>query len=60
MRFHPWESFVEELTCVMAEVGSERARDLVVGSDVGFDDRGVHRLKGIDGEWQLLAVRPPD
>jgi len=29
-----------------------------VGSDVGFDDRGMHHLKGIDGEWELLAVRP--
>ncbi len=36
---------------------SRTVRDLVVGSDVGFDDRGVHRLKGIEGEWQLLAVR---
>jgi len=47
----------------MAEAGggeilvSRTVRDLVVGSDVGFEDRGVHRLKGIDGEWQLLAVR---
>jgi hypothetical protein len=22
-----------------------------------FEDRGMHRLRGIDGEWQLLAVR---
>jgi class 3 adenylate cyclase len=30
--------------------------DLVVGSDLRFDDRGEHRLKGIDGEWRLFAV----
>ena len=36
---------------------SRTVRDLVVGSDVGFDGRGVHHLKGIDGEWELLAVR---
>jgi hypothetical protein len=32
-------------------------RDLVVGSGLGFDDRGTHALKGVPGEWQLLAVR---
>ena len=31
-------------------------RDLVTGSGVEFDDRGSHELKGIPGEWQLLAV----
>jgi class 3 adenylate cyclase len=31
-------------------------RDLVTGSGVEFDDRGSHKLKGIPGEWQLLAV----
>ena len=39
---------------------SRTVRDLVVGSDLSFEDRGIHRLKGIDGEWQLLAVRAPD
>jgi class 3 adenylate cyclase len=38
---------------------SRTVRDLVVGSDLLFEDRGTHQLKGIDGEWQLLAVRPP-
>jgi pimeloyl-ACP methyl ester carboxylesterase len=33
-------------------------RDLVVGSDIEFTDRGSHTLKGIPGEWQLLAVTP--
>ncbi|HUB74881.1 MAG TPA: adenylate/guanylate cyclase domain-containing protein [Solirubrobacteraceae bacterium] len=31
-------------------------RDLVAGSDIEFDDRGAHALKGIPGDWQLLAV----
>jgi class 3 adenylate cyclase len=50
---------------IMAEAGvgeilvSRTVRDLVVGSDLSFEDRGTHRLKGIDGEWQLLAVSPP-
>jgi class 3 adenylate cyclase len=33
-------------------------RDLVVGSGIAFDDRGRHTLKGVPGEWQLLAVVP--
>jgi hypothetical protein len=32
-------------------------KDLVLGSDLAFEDRGAHRLNGIDGEWQPLAVR---
>jgi class 3 adenylate cyclase len=31
-------------------------RDLVTGSGVEFHDRGRHSLRGIPGEWQLLAV----
>ena len=35
---------------------SSTVRDLVVGSGIGFDDRGVHVLKGVPGQWQLLTV----
>jgi class 3 adenylate cyclase/predicted alpha/beta hydrolase len=35
---------------------SRTVKDLVVGSRIGFADRGVHRLKGVDDDWQLLAV----
>jgi class 3 adenylate cyclase len=31
-------------------------RDLLLGSEFKFEDRGRHRLKGIDGEWLLFAV----
>lgn len=31
-------------------------RDLVAGSDIEFTDRGSHALKGIPGEWKVLAV----
>ena len=31
-------------------------RDLVAGSGIDFVDRGRHALKGIPGEWQVLAV----
>jgi hypothetical protein len=27
-----------------------------VGSGIRFEDRGVHVLKGVPGEWQLYAV----
>ena len=30
--------------------------DLVAGSGLSFDDRGVRALKGIPGEWRLFAV----
>lgn len=29
---------------------------LVLGSGIGFADRGRHRLKGVPDEWQLFAV----
>ena len=31
--------------------------DLVAGSGLAFEDRGVHELKGIQGMWGLFAVR---
>jgi class 3 adenylate cyclase len=31
-------------------------RDLVNGSGIEFKDRGLHTLKGVPGEWQVLAV----
>ena len=34
-------------------------KDLVVGSDLAFQDRGVHSLKGIEEAWHLYAVTPP-
>jgi class 3 adenylate cyclase/pimeloyl-ACP methyl ester carboxylesterase len=30
--------------------------DLVVGSGIEFYDRGTHELRGVPGEWRLLAV----
>jgi pimeloyl-ACP methyl ester carboxylesterase len=35
---------------------SSVVRDLVLGSPLEFEDRGRHQLKGVPGEWQLLAV----
>jgi class 3 adenylate cyclase/tetratricopeptide (TPR) repeat protein len=47
---------------VMAQAGpddimvSSTVRDLVAGSGIEFADRGDHQLKGLPGEWRLLAV----
>ena len=35
---------------------SVTVRDLVAGSGFRFEDRGVHTLKGVPGEWRLHAV----
>jgi class 3 adenylate cyclase len=51
---------------VMAAAGpgeilvSRTVHDLVTGSGIVLRDRGPHRLKGVEGEWQLLAVAGPD
>jgi len=35
---------------------SSTVKDLVAGSGLRFEDRGVHALKGVPGEWHLFAV----
>jgi pimeloyl-ACP methyl ester carboxylesterase/class 3 adenylate cyclase len=37
-------------------LASRTVKDLVVGSDYGFASRGLHQLKGVPDEWELLAV----
>jgi pimeloyl-ACP methyl ester carboxylesterase len=47
---------------VAAEAGagevfvSQTVKDLVAGSGIEFEDRGVHQLKGIPGDWRLYSV----
>jgi class 3 adenylate cyclase len=47
---------------VAAEAGpgevlvSSTVKDLVAGSGIQFEDRGVRPLKGVPGEWHLFAV----
>ena len=36
------------------------ARELAGGAGFGFQDRGRHSLKGVDGTWQVLAVTNVD
>jgi class 3 adenylate cyclase len=35
---------------------SSTVKDLVAGSDLDFEDRGVAELKGVPGDWRLFAV----
>jgi class 3 adenylate cyclase len=48
---------------IMAQAGtgeilvSRTVKELVAGSHISFEERGTHRLKGIEGDWQLLAVQ---
>jgi pimeloyl-ACP methyl ester carboxylesterase/DNA-binding winged helix-turn-helix (wHTH) protein len=44
-RAHPGEVLV-----------SSTVKDLVAGSDLAFNDRGVQALKGVPGDWHLFAV----
>lgn len=37
---------------------SQTVKDLVAGSDLEFQDRGLHPLKGVPGEWRLWAFAP--
>jgi class 3 adenylate cyclase/pimeloyl-ACP methyl ester carboxylesterase len=47
---------------VMSEAGpgevlvSRTVKDLTVGSDIAFEERGARQLKGVPGEWELFAV----
>jgi len=36
---------------------SRTVKDLVAGSGLEFEDRGVHALKGVPGKWRLYAAR---
>ncbi len=37
-------------------LASQTVKDLVVGSDLVFESRGSHTLKGVPGEWQVYAI----
>ena len=38
---------------------SQTVKDLVAGSGITFDDRGLAELKGVPGEWRLFSVVSP-
>jgi class 3 adenylate cyclase len=35
---------------------SSTVKDLLAGSDIGFEDRLEHELKGVPGTWRLFAA----
>jgi len=35
---------------------SSTVRELVIGSQLEFADRGAHELKGVPGEWRVYAL----
>jgi class 3 adenylate cyclase/streptogramin lyase len=37
-------------------LATSTVKELVAGAGIEFEDRGVHHLKGITGEWRLFAV----
>jgi hypothetical protein len=37
---------------------SSTVKDVVAGSEINFQDRGSHELKGVAGEWHLYAAQP--
>ena len=37
-------------------LASSTVKDLVAGSGITFDDRGVQALKGVLGDWHLFSV----
>jgi class 3 adenylate cyclase len=36
---------------------SQTVKDLVAGSGIEFEDRGMHELKGVPGDWRLFAAQ---
>ena len=38
---------------------SQTVKDLVAGSGIRFEDRGLAELKGVPGQWRLYAVTSP-
>ena len=37
---------------------TKTVKDLVAGSGLRFEDRGIHKLRGVPDEWQLYAALP--
>jgi class 3 adenylate cyclase len=35
---------------------SATVKDLVAGSGIQFEDRGIHKLRGVPGEWHLYGA----
>ncbi len=49
---------VAQLAAPSEVLVSQTVRDLMVGSELTFDERGSHELKGVPGEWRVYAAAP--
>jgi len=49
---------VASLAAAQEMLVSRTVKDLVVGSGIEFEDRGMHHLKGVPDEWHLFAAHP--
>jgi class 3 adenylate cyclase len=47
---------VAELAAPSEVLVSQTVRDLMVGSELTFEERGLHELKGVPGEWRVYAA----
>jgi class 3 adenylate cyclase len=36
---------------------SSTVKDLVIGSDLEFEDRGAQELRGVPDQWRLYALK---
>lgn len=52
---HPWGPTAEMLEESLAR--GDPSESMVLGGDLVFEERGRHTLKGVPGEWSLLALR---
>jgi class 3 adenylate cyclase/esterase/lipase len=48
---------VAQLAAPTEVLVSRTVRDILMGSRFTFEERGVHQLKGLPGEWSVYAVR---
>ena len=55
------QRFVTGRSGALADAGqvlvSQTVIDLVAGSGIQFENKSVHRLKGIDGDWSVCAAK---
>jgi class 3 adenylate cyclase len=53
---------IAQRICSLADpreiVASSTVKDLVAGSGLRFDDRGVHALRGVPDRWHAFTVMP--
>jgi class 3 adenylate cyclase len=47
---------IRDLASAAEVLVSDTVRQLLIGSEFGFDQRGIHSLKGVPGDWVLYAA----